>query len=158
MSRASLQHLELDLIGQPPTLSRRRLSPTHKATEHHFITVDWVPGVESLLSGHTLGAQWGVRRLDPDQEAGDLIQKKGRRLVMRKRASRALSAPPVSTGTRHRHMRSLRRRPGGRLPWRHREAPRCFQRAVAISTIALLVLVVLLPRNKPCYKVIRIMT
>jgi hypothetical protein len=52
------------------------------------------------------------------------------------------SAPPVSTGTRH--MRSPRRRPGGRLPWRRREASRCVQRAVAISTIALVVLVVLL--------------
>jgi hypothetical protein len=73
-------------MGQPPT---------HKATEHHFITVDWVPGVESLFSGHTLGAQWGVRRLDLDQEAGDLIQKKVHRLVMRKRASRA-SSPRLS--------------------------------------------------------------
>lgn len=51
-------------------------------------------------------------------------------------------APPVSTGTSH--MRSPRRRQGGRLPWRRWEAPRCVQRAVAISTIALVVLVVLL--------------
>jgi hypothetical protein len=52
-------------------------------------------------------------------------------------------APPVSTVTGH--MRSPgRRRQGARLPWRRREAPRCVQRAVAISTIALVVLGVLL--------------
>jgi hypothetical protein len=82
-----------------------------------------------------------VRKLDPDQEAGNLIQKNLRRLATRKRPSRANSR--TSRIDRH-QVHEPQRRPGGRLPWWRWEASRCVQRAVAISTIALVVLVVLL--------------
>jgi hypothetical protein len=136
MSWASPQHLELDLDGAA-TNSQGDRTPFYNGRlgSRSGVSIQRTY-TRGPVGSEEAGSRPGSRRSHPEEGSSPGYAETG--------FASQLSAPLVSTGTRHRHMRSVRRRPGGRLPWRCREVPRCFQRAVAISTIALVVLVVLL--------------